>query len=321
MSSQPAQSRYDVVVVGGAAAGLSAALVLARSCRSVLVVDAGEPRNAAAAAVHGYLSRDGMSPTELLATGRAEVRRYGGELVDGRVDAAVRHDDGFLVTLESGAQVRGRRLLVTTGLVDELPAVPGLAERWGREVVHCPYCHGWELRTARIAVLASGPDPVHPALLFRQWSPHVQYLQHTADQPSASEREQLAARDVAVVTGVVVGLEVAQDRLAGVRLAGGELVPCDALVVAPQFVARTGLLTDLGLTPHCEPGGSCAVGDENGATAIRGVWVAGNVAELASQVVDAVATGSRAAIAINSDLVDEDVERAVQARARHHVQV
>src|SRR5918995_2490654 len=159
---------YDVVVVGGGAAGLSGALMLARSRRSVVVVDAGAPRNAPAAGVHGLLAREGMPPGELFERGRAEVRSYGGSVVEGEVVSAERDGDGFTVGLADRRTVRARRLLVTTGLVDELPDVPGLRERWGRDVLHCPYCHGWEARDQAIGVLACGPIAGHPALLFRQ---------------------------------------------------------------------------------------------------------------------------------------------------------
>src|SRR5579859_5773744 len=137
---------YDVVVVGGGAAGLSGALLLARSRRSVLVIDAGEPRNAPAAAAHGFLSRDGVSPLELLQLGRAEVRGYGGQLTQARVLSVARGEDAFSLTLDDASVVSARRLLVASGLVDELPDVPGVRERWGRDVLHCPYCHGWEVR-------------------------------------------------------------------------------------------------------------------------------------------------------------------------------
>ncbi|MFL6056110.1 MAG: NAD(P)/FAD-dependent oxidoreductase, partial [Actinoallomurus sp.] len=164
---------YDEVVVGGGAAGLSGALTLARSRRSVVVIDAGSPRNAPAAGVHGFLSRDGIPPAELLERGRAEVCGYGGQVVPGEVDAVAREENGFSVALTDGRVVRARRLLVATGAVDELPDIPGLHARWGRDVVHCPYCHGWEVRDQAIGVLATGPLSVHQALLFRQLSSDV----------------------------------------------------------------------------------------------------------------------------------------------------
>ncbi|HWM07298.1 MAG TPA: NAD(P)/FAD-dependent oxidoreductase, partial [Actinophytocola sp.] len=165
MDTEQLMDEYDVVVLGGGAAGLSGALMLARSRRSVLVIDAGSPRNAPAEGVHGLLGHDGIAPAELLERGRAEVRGYGGQVVTGEVVTAAREDAGFRLTLADGGSVRARRLLVATGLVDELPAVAGLRERWGRDVVHCPYCHGWEVRARVIAVLATGPMSVHQALL------------------------------------------------------------------------------------------------------------------------------------------------------------
>ncbi|NUS64148.1 MAG: NAD(P)/FAD-dependent oxidoreductase, partial [Saccharothrix sp.] len=237
---------YDVVVVGGGAAGLNGALMLARSRRSVAVIDAGSPRNAPADGVHGLLARDGMPPAELLDLGRAEVRRYGGHVVDGEVTAVTREDDRFMVALADGRAVRARRLLVTTGLVDELPAVPGVRERWGRDVVHCPYCHGWEVRDQAIGVLATGPTAVHQALLFRQLSADVTLFSHT-QPPTAEQAEQLTARGIDVVAGEVAAVEVAGDRIVGVRLADGRAVAREVVVVASRMVARAGFLAALGL--------------------------------------------------------------------------
>ncbi|MFF5246408.1 FAD-dependent oxidoreductase [Streptosporangium sp. NPDC000095] len=322
VTSTPAgeERRYDVVVVGGGAAGLSGALTLARARRSVLVIDAGRPRNAPASHVHSYLTRDGMPPSELVAAGRAEVTRYGGEIMQGDVVAAERLDTGgFRVAVDGGISVAADRLLVTTGLVDELPEVPGLRERWGREVLHCPYCHGWEVRDQAIGVLATGPFAVHQALLWRQWSRDVTFFSHTAPEFGAEEYEQLAARDIAVVDGPVTALEVVDDRLTGVRLADGRVVPLQALVVTPRFTARSGLLTGLGLeTTDQEMGGhvfgSYVAADPSGATALPGVWVAGNVTALTEQVIGAAAAGGRAAAAINADLIAEETRRAVAAR-------
>ena len=317
---------YDVVVVGGGAAGLSGALALARARRSVLVVDAGQPRNAPAGHVHNYLAREGAPPAELVAAGRDEVTRYGGHVVAGRVETATREGDGFLVRLERGEGVRARRLLVTTGLVDELPDVPGVAERWGRDVLHCPYCHGWEVRDRRIGVLATGPTALHQAQLWRQWSPHVLLLLHTAAAPDTEDTEdaeQLAARGISVVDGPVAGLVVAGDTLSGVRLASGEVVALDAVVVAPRFTARAGVLESLGLKPVDVEMGGHVVGsqvpaDATGATAVPGVWVAGNVADIRAQVIVAAAAGLTAGAAINADLVAEDSRTAVGAY-RHRV--
>jgi thioredoxin reductase len=244
---------YDVVVVGGGAAGLSGALMLGRSRRSVLVIDSGEPRNAPAAGVHGFLTRDGLSPAELLAAGRAEVRAYGVKVRRGRVISAARSEDGFVVTLDDARTVAARRLLVATGLIDELPDIPGVRERWGRDVLHCPYCHGWEVQDQAIGILGTGPMAVHGASLFRQLSADVILFQHTAPPLSEEQAEQLTARGITVVEGEVAALDIQDDRLTGVRLRSGECIPRQAVVVAPRFTARGGVLTSLGLEPTTSP--------------------------------------------------------------------
>ena len=311
--------RYDVVVIGGGAAGLSGALALSRARRRVLVVDAGAPRNAPAGHVHNYLGREGTPPAELLAIGRDEVAGYGGEVTSGEVARIERGDDGFRVDLTDGRAVSARRLLVTTGLVDELPDLPGVRELWGRDVLHCPYCHGWEVRDRAVGILATGPLGVYGALLWRQWTADVSLFLHTGPQPTDEEREQLAARGITLVEGEVAALDIADGRLSGVRLVSGEVVPRDAVVVAPRFTARAGLLTDLGLETveleaHGAVMGSYVPADPMGATAVPGVWVAGNVANLQAQVIAAAAGGLNAGAAINADLIAEDTRLAVAAR-------
>jgi len=308
-------AELDVVVIGGGAAGLSGALMLARARRSVLVVDAGTPRNAPAAGVHGLLGRDGTPPAELLDRGRAEVRSYGGEIVRGEVETVERDGDRFAVRVAGGGTLRARRLLVTTGLVDELPDVPGLRERWGRDVVHCPYCHGWEVRDRAIGVLATGPMSVHQALLFRQWSADVTLFTHRAPAPDPEQAERLAARGIAVVTGEVAALEVAGDRLTGVRLADGTVIAREVVAVAPRMVARAGLLESLGLraVEHPSGAGEHVPADPTGRTEVAGVWVAGNVTDLSAQVGTAAAAAAFAAAQINLELVTEETDAAVAA--------
>jgi thioredoxin reductase len=185
-------SGYDVVVVGGGAAGLSAALVLGRARRRIAVVDAGAPRNAPAAHMQGFLSRDGISPADFLAAGRAEATGYGVELIEEQV---VSIEDGFNVRVAGGSVLTARRILVATGIRDELPEIPGVRERWGRDLLHCPYCHGWEVRDRPIGVLGTVPGSVEHAQLLRQWSEDVAFFVHTYDL-TASEKLQLEARGV-----------------------------------------------------------------------------------------------------------------------------
>jgi thioredoxin reductase/SAM-dependent methyltransferase len=313
--------RYDVVVVGGGAAGLSGALALARARRKVLVIDSGQPRNAPAGHVHNYLGREGTPPGELLAIGQEEVAGYGGEVTTGEVVGAERLDGGFRVDLADGGHVHARRLLVTTGLTDELSEIPGLRELWGSDVLHCPYCHGWEVRDRAIGILG-GPFGVHASLLWRQWSADVTLFRHTGPELTDEEREQLAALRVRVVEGEVVALETGAGRLSGVRLASGEVVAREALVAPPRFTANSAVLRSLGLEPvEMEVNGNIfgtyIPSEPTGATAVPGVWVAGNVANLQAQVVTSAAAGLNAAGQLNFDLIAEDTRLAVAAAHQH----
>jgi thioredoxin reductase len=298
---------YDVVVVGGGAAGLSAALVLGRARRHVAVVDAGAPRNAPAAHMQGFLSRDGMPPADLLSVGRAEAAGYGVELLEDRV---VGIDGGFVVRLAGGRELEARRILVATGVRDELPEIPGVRERWGRDLLHCPYCHGWEVRDRPLGVLGTQPAAVQHAQLVRQWSDDVAFFVHTYDLTAAEQRE-LEARGVQVVGGEVARLVVEDDRLTGVELADGRVIARTAVFIRPVNVPHAdGLLAGLGC--DVDEAGFVIV-DAAGGTSVSGVWAAGNVADPRAQVITAAGAGSAAAIAINADLVQEDVERAAAA--------
>ncbi|WP_116247381.1 NAD(P)/FAD-dependent oxidoreductase [Nocardiopsis sp. FIRDI 009] len=305
--------RYDVVILGAGPAGLSAALMLGRARRSVLVIDSGQPRNAPAAHMHGFLTRDGTPPAHLLDTGRDEVTRYGGQIITGHAHSATTTPDGFTVALDTDRTAHARRLLVTTGVTDDLPDIPGLRPRWGRDVLHCPYCHGWEVRDQPIGVLATSPRSVHQALLFRQWTDHLTLLLHTNPHPTPQEARQLAARQITVVTGRVTGLATTDDQLSGVHLDTGETIPLRALAVAPRAIPRATVLTTLGLEPAPHPSGAHIATDPTGLTQIPGVWAAGNLTNPAATVLGSAASGATAAAAINADLVTEDTDRAVHA--------
>ncbi|MGW0247781.1 NAD(P)/FAD-dependent oxidoreductase [Nocardia goodfellowii] len=307
---------YDVVIVGGGAAGLSAALVLTRSRRRVAVVRGGPPRNAPAEHMHGFLSRDGMPPAELLSTGAAEVAGYGGELIDDEVIGAEKDTvtGGFTVELASGRTLRARRVLIATGLRDELPQVPGVRERWGLDVLHCPYCHGYEVRDQPIAVLG-GTDSgararaVHVALLVPQWSADVILFAHGLEL-SEQDRARLDARGVRVVEGEVSRL-VVDGKLRGVELADGRAIPRAAIFVTPAFVPNAMLLRELG----CDfDENGWVITDRFGRTSVPGVSAAGNVVDPSAQVIVAAGAGSAAAVMLNGDLVEEDTRILVDAR-------
>ncbi|MDX3641902.1 NAD(P)/FAD-dependent oxidoreductase [Streptomyces sp. MB09-02B] len=311
-----APEQYEVIVIGGGAAGLSAALVLGRARRRTLVVDAGEPRNAPAAHMQGFLTRDGMSPAEFLAVGREEIARYGVELVRGRAVDVTREDDGrsLTVALADGRTARARRLVVATGLKDELPAVPGVAERFGRDVLHCPYCHGWEVRDQPFGVLATTPMSVHQTLMVSQWSKDVTLFLHEVPESDLSDDDlrRLAAAGVSVVPGEVARLVVEDDRLTGVRLADGTTHARSVLFTAPRPIPQTGLLEKLGADLDETPFGAYPVIDPTGRTTVPEVWAAGNAMGFSEQVINAASSGYRAGATINGDLLMTDLDAATR---------
>lgn len=309
----------DVVVIGGGPAGLSAALVLGRSRRSVTVVDGGEPRNACSPRLHGFLTRDGTAPEVFLAAARGEVRGYGVELVEDEVVAVVadEHDGeaGFRVTLTGGGALRARRVVAATGIADELPDIDGVTERWGRDVLHCPYCHGYEVRDRPLAVVARDTGgAVHQPLLLRQWSEDVTVVLDEAwADLGEDDRSLLDARGVRVVGGSVRALVVDEDRLSGVRLADGREVPCAAVFVSPRFRLRTTALAALAPDVVENDMGEHLATDAEGRTSVPGLWAVGNLADLSAQVLGAAELGSRAAIGINGELALEDARAAARA--------
>ncbi|MBC3192046.1 NAD(P)/FAD-dependent oxidoreductase [Pseudonocardia sp. C8] len=311
-------SSYDVIVIGGGAAGLSGALLLSRARWRVLVLDDGAPRNAPAGGVHNWLTRDGLPPAEIGRLGRAEVTGYGGTVRDARAVAArALPGGGFAVTTGDGDEVTGRRLLVTTGLVDQLPEIDGLAAHWGGAVFGCPFCHAWEHRDTRIGVLVTGPHDLVKAHIVTRWSDEVTLFLHTGPEPDDEQWAGFAARGIAVVDGKVTAVEGDGDRLTGVRLSTGTVVPIDALTISPPARARAGFLDGLGLGTAEHPSG---LGDHlpvdpMGATTVPGVYAAGNVTDPMATVPVAVAAGSTAATAITRDLLTADLDAAVREPA------
>ena len=304
-------NRFDVVIIGGGAAGLSAALVLGRARRTVLVVDAGAPRNGPAAHMQGFLSRDGLRPADLLAAGRAEVAGYGGQVVTDTVTGVTASaGTGFAVNLAACGQVLARRLLVATGLRDEIPDIPGLRERWGRDVLHCPYCHGWEVRDQQLGVIADGsPETVRYTHIVRQWTDDLLVFVPAGNLTEA-QRQGLAARRVGIVEAGVDRVLVKDDRLTGVKLADGEVIRRDALFVPPRFVPNDALLAALGADLTRD---GWVITSPDGRTSVPGVWAAGNVTNPRAQVITAAGEGSAAAISINASLTEQDLAEAIAA--------
>lgn len=318
-SDAPAQplgsSEADVAVLGGGSAGLAAAIALARSRRTVVVIDAGHPRNAPAAGAHNVLGNEGIAPLELLANGRAEAESYGVQIVPGQATAVTGEIDAFTVDVGSGAQrIHARRIILATGLDDDLPDIPGVRQGWGRSVLHCPFCHGWEVRDQRIAILTRGEVAIHQAMLFRQLSDQVTLYLHDAPDPSDEQREQLSALDVSVVRPRVERLVMDGAQVRGVEIEGGRVFDADAVVVVPRFNARTDLYESLGGCPEEFPFGKQVPADPRGMTAIPGVWAAGNASNPMAMVVAAAASGVAAGAAVHGDLCLADLDRAVQQR-------
>jgi thioredoxin reductase len=260
--------------------------------------------------MQGFLSRDGTPPAELLRTARAEVRSYGVEIVEDRVVDATA---GFALRLAGGRALEARQVLLATGAADELPDVAGARERWGRDLLHCPYCHGWEVRDRPIGVLGSDARSVDHAQLLRQWSEDIIFFAHS-HQVTAAERAALDARGISVIEGPVTGLSVVDDSLHAVQLGDGREIPRAALFMRPTLRGDTdGLIGSLGCEVDAE--GFPRV-DSTGKTSVPGVWAVGNAANPRAQVITAAGEGSAAAIAMNTDLVDEDTHDALDQMER-----
>lgn len=299
-----------MVIVGGGAAGLSAALSLGRARRRVVVLDNGQPRNRFAAHMHGVLGQEGADPREFLARGRDEVAGYGVEVVGGAASQVETTDAGVRVTADDGRVIEGRMLVVASGMDDVLPDIPGLAERWGTTVLHCPYCHGWEVGGQRLGVIATSPMSLHQVRLLRQWSDDLVFFAAAAGEIDADARAALEARGIAIITAPVTGV-TSRDRALAVATEDGGSTPLDAVFVAGALRPRDGFLSGLGLERTESPFGSFLTVDAAGRTSHPRVWAAGNVAEPMLNVAMSVSAGAVVAATVNMALVDEDFEAAL----------
>ena len=309
----------DVAIIGGSAAGLAAGLQLGRQRRSVIVVDAGEPRNAPAAHMHSFLGREGQPPSALTNAGREEVRSYGGEVLDGRVVDVRRADDGtFRLELVGGHAVFARRVVAATGLVDDLPDIDGVAEHWGVDVIHCPFCHGYEARDRRIVQIVTHPMSLHPTPLFRQLTDRLTVVVHDGAGIEDAALAALRAGGITVEQDRVRRVVSGEDgRVAGVELVDGRVIDADAVAIGPRFRVRAEPFASLGLhlTPHPSGLGDVIETDAMGETAVPGLYAAGNVTDPSQQVLQAAANGSRVGSMISFSLAEEDLHDAARPSA------
>lgn len=295
---------FDAIVVGGSFAGLSAATYIARGRRSVCVIDTGAPRNRFTTASHGFFGQDGRDPMTMIANARTQLAAYPQvTFVTGEaVDAFAGKD--FTIALACGETLIADRLVFAFGISDVLPDLPGLAERWGKSVLHCPYCHGYEFAERRLAVLATSPMSTHQALLVAEWGPTTLYLNGTS-MPDASSCQQLAQRGIGIEPCPLAGLTGPGDTLTGVQLEDGRTMAVDALYLAPRSRLNSPLAERLGCELDNGPFGPIVRTDSAKQTKVPGVYAAGDIARAPHSVSWATADGVTAGVSVHQSLVFE----------------
>ncbi len=295
--------RHDAIIIGGSFAGLSAAMYIARARRSVCIIDTGSPRNRFAAHSHGFFAQDGSAPGAMLATARAQVAAYPtATFIEGEALSAAREPDGFSVKLTTGEMLESSRLVLAFGISDELPAIPGLAERWGTSVLHCPYCHGFEFSGQRLGVLHVSPRSLHQAMLIAEWGPTTLYL-NGAPEPDAASLAQLQQRGVALEPAPVRALHGEGAQLSAIELIDGRTSGVDALYLGPRTRLNSEIAQQLGCALDEGTFGSIIRTDGDKLTTISGVYAAGDITRSVHNVTWASADGVTAGMAVHRSLV------------------
>ena len=295
--------RYDAIIVGGSFAGLSAAMYVARARRSVRIIDAGAPRNRFAAHSHGFFAQDGSEPGAMLATARAQVAAYPtASFVEGEAVGAAGEADAFSVTLASGEVLESRRLVLAFGISDELPAIPGVAERWGKSVIHCPYCHGYEFSGQRLGVLHLSPMSLHQAMLIAEWGPTTLYL-NGDPEPDVETLGKLRERDVRIEPAPVRALRGEGTALSAIELGDGRMSEVDALYIGPRTRLNSDIARQLGCEIEEGNWGPVIRTDAQKTTTVPGVFAAGDITRSAHNVTWASADGVTAGLALHRSLV------------------
>jgi len=299
---------HDAVIIGGSYAGMAAAMQLARARRRVAIIDTGKPRNRFASHAHGVLALDGRPGAEIAALARAQLCAYPGVTFhDDEATAAERGERGFIVRTRAGAALHGRRLILAHGVAEDLPDVKGVAERWGRTALHCPYCHGYELEGGHIGVLATAPHSAHYAMLIADWGDVTLFLNNALELES-DIRARLDKRGVRIEATPIDALEGEAPDLSGARLIDGRLVPLKAIFVGARFKSANTLAHDLGCTFEDTPMGAIIATDWLKQTNVPGVFAAGDAARAMTNITLAAADGVMAGIAAHRALVEEESE-------------
>ncbi|KPL85576.1 NAD(P)/FAD-dependent oxidoreductase [Herpetosiphon geysericola] len=302
----------DVIIVGGSVAGLSAALVLGRARRNVVVLDSQQPRNAQSPGVHNFLSRDGILPAELRQIGRDQLKPYPSvEVRFATAEHAQAIDGGFVVTLDDGSELRSRKLLIASGVIDELPAIEGMAELWGSSVFHCPYCHGWEVRDQPLAVLVSDADRLfHVATLLQNWSSDLVVCTNGEAQLSPEQRRILAKLNLPIREDRLVGIEQANGQLTHLVFDQGEPLARSGLLIGVPQRQRSQLPAQLGCEVSDNPQMPNLIKVQMlGQTSVPGVYAAGDATAGMQQAINAAAGGAMAGAGINHELIQDLIKQ------------